>query len=340
MKFSKEIKQNMRALVEYTLPSNEVNKIRKSIFTKVRKEKENAEHQCLYKGCVSSSAGSHEISRSLFIEPFSKSGNKVCKLKKAFDGNVNYFKYSFDRTSDCTVFKGFCSKHDSDLFQSFENDRNFEIDNIFILKQSLRTLRREIFELEQELYLFNKFKKNVKYFLTKYSLKIELKRMIKLFDKISVLIEDGVDDGFFIERLDDVPQTKVQFSDVITEKDYIRKTGNPKNTYVFIFLFYVNGKQNLILACHGEDKKSLSRLKKIKNQPIFGLNQFILDNKDRIVLSEYFIERLKAGMCENKFLEDTNIIRNPYTPNFVTNEFNDVLLFNSDDSFVKFSLFD
>lgn len=340
VKISKKMMQNMKGLVRYTMPNSEENKLRKSILTRIRKAKEETDHQCLYRGCIKPSAGSHEITKSIFIEPLSLNRTKVHKLKKAFKGNVNYFEYDFDRTSDCTVFKGFCSKHDSDLFKSFENDRNFEINSAFILKQSLRTLRREIYDLERDLHLLSKSKKTLKYFFIKYHLKVHFKRMSNLFDKISFLIEEGVDDGLFIEKIENIPQTKVQFADVITEYDSLRNTGDASNTFIFVFLFYVNGQQNLILACLGTDKKSVSRLEKIKNSPFIVLNKFILDHKEKMVLSEYFIDRLKAGKCENKFLEDTNCILNPYVPNFVSKELNSVLLFSADGKPVEVTLFD
>ena len=113
--------------------------------------------------------------------------------------------------------------------------------------------------------------------------------------------------------IDDVPNNMVQFSKLRHDIETI--LGIPlKHAYIFIFLLFNDGKQKLILATF-KDKTS-NKLMEFLVQNKYSLNEYILINKERLIVSQNFINSLDY-VDYNTMLDDNKIIQNKFFLKFM-----------------------
>lgn len=99
--------------------------------------------------CSANIIKAHTVSKSANLKPISKNDHVYCfqvnvgGMIKA-NGKLTIEKKSIKKTS---IFHGFCSKHDSKLFEKI--DLNFEISNEHIFLNYYRTLTRELYIKEK-----------------------------------------------------------------------------------------------------------------------------------------------------------------------------------------------
>ena len=103
-----------------------------------------AKGKCMYNGCNNNSIDSHTISEKISLSTISVNGEVGCFASKR-DRLEKEIIYDKVHVNNISTFKGFCSKHDNNLFKSIDNNSEIK-DGNEILLQSYRSVCKSLFD--------------------------------------------------------------------------------------------------------------------------------------------------------------------------------------------------
>lgn len=146
--------------------------------------KDDTAWKCGHNGCKANSCQSHEISENIFIKNIAKPGSQVVILKRDMKQNPTSYVEGIIHKRNASNFRGYCEYHDQNLFSDIENGSQ-EINDYFVNKQCLRTLRRDQFETERNIISIRKFIDSIEEELLEYE---EIHEIRKMFESKELIL--------------------------------------------------------------------------------------------------------------------------------------------------------
>lgn len=129
------------------LPENVSRNVKKTLDTYKLKPRVKTGWHCQHKGCQEISCASHEISENSILKNISSPDSNVVILKRDIKSNPFFYIEGTQHKRNATNFPGYCSRHDASLFSDIDSS-DIPFDIHYVNKQSLRTTRAQIFEID------------------------------------------------------------------------------------------------------------------------------------------------------------------------------------------------
>ena len=302
---SSEIISSISSQIMRDNPSCELNSDLKSLYNFKKQFDDKSQHICQHDGCELPSCGSHEISQGVFLSNIADDNENVQMLGPNFSGNAFEFKPRDVKARYATTFGGYCSRHDDELFSSFENS-NFCLDSEFLHKQALRTIRKEIYLRESHLCKLHETRKQVENEKEKNNILLNFLRLNKLIIKSNLILNKTWKiyneiwksivrkDDYFYFRMISLPPKEVAFACAFE----LRGLDRPPFAFLFVFPGTVN---TLVFGAPMQYKNFVDEIFDKSEFYFFNfINQRICENLNRLVFSEKYFKNL--GRLEKEAL--------------------------------------
>ncbi|GIB05496.1 hypothetical protein NHG76_17160 [Vibrio cholerae] len=281
-------------------PSNTINNEVRNALNEMLKPNNKSLYVCGHQGCVNKSIFSHEMSENVFLKQLADSNGMVCELTTDFRNNALKSWFKPVHKGNATNFPGYCRDHDRSIFEDIEEPFPGFTDK-FYHKYCLRLLRRDLFEIDKKLKLFDVFinkladvcNDEVKAFKIhmekKKSINLERKeRSLLLYNELFDSIEKG--QSYLNVYEFDVRECGYCFSKVFdfTSED------DCENAIIFIVKLEHNKKSKFVIVSiknETSDKLAIGLHPK-ENHTLWHLSQIMIENKGHLVFSHDFSSSL------------------------------------------------
>lgn len=311
-----EVLRDVLLLGFYQNPNQEIHHQINSVYNKVFKAQRKDNWLCNHMGCRKPSTYSHELSERAVLSHIADKENEAFILKHNTKYNPFYFCFEKKNIRNILNFSGYCGVHDQDLFALLDNPDSI-VDLEYVNLQSLRMLRRQIFELELNLRLAHEMISELSSLITKHqgpvenvedaqgyldfiqekekTVKKSLEESLEFYDELW----DGIQSKDYIIEYDEIPCSRLGW---VFSHAFI---GDVKNCSkcVFSFIFKIDTQSNPVLI-HAYNKNTLRSMKVNFRITQDEVVEIILLNKKKLALSIDFIKSLDDFYLESLILNE------------------------------------
>jgi hypothetical protein len=295
----KEIIKNI-LIEEYLkkLPEKQNNKI-KNIVTKFNKLNNKNLYQCNHNGCKEKAIDSHEISKKSFLTSLKNKKNNLYIIKPDLNDNSSFNKFNPLSLNKTSIFPGYCKEHDKDLF--YELDNFSIIDDIFINKQSLRTLKREIhihninIDLTEnilnslnEIFIEFNVDAEISFYKELENKQNEQKNLLDKMNNLYNLINKSIENKNYILKY---KMISIKSLGLLFSTFYELSQRDENYIPIFIYRLEYDNKAVLIIAYLDNIESNKMADEFIKNYKSI-LSSIIYDKKNKLIFSESFINNI------------------------------------------------
>lgn len=257
--------------------------------------------KCRHGTCVDESCYSHEISENAFLKHLSDDYSRVIVIKKDMQNNPAFFIEETIHKRNASNFPGYCSFHDADLFRDIENVEQ-KLTEYFINKQSLRTIRKRIFETELQIRIAAEFiesisdditsSKEINQVADRIKNKINnLKKGLIRLDDVYSQIQEGIENEKFVISYNEIESKKTGYF----FSTCLDLTNTEDEEPCVIFLYKLDfGKEPKALVCTLKNKTSSTIGKEISSDPSHIFVNSMYSEKENLIFSHNFINSLSS----------------------------------------------
>lgn len=306
-----------------------------SLYGRGLSKQSSKSYRCLCPECKDSAILSHSLQRKCVLEAIADKYKKVVgidkgtnTLKSYFTKSVKFKKYGIGEAS---IFKGFCNKHDTQIFAEIENE-NF---NPKLLKHNLLLFlrevsyqyadRRDIDEVmkyvKQNLSALNKYKARLLSYETDRHEQDYMKLLIeKLYTDITKNRLDDYDFTCYVIN----KKYELACLTIIDLKlffPYLRI----KNCFDSIFCFSLFPNKNSTIVSFSYLKKYISYMEELLKDNLDSfINKIIFNYSERTFFNPECWNRMDDSLkeyCEKSFVYPFVRDRNYFNPPFILKEF-------------------
>lgn len=313
----------------------------KRLFKDLTNPRNKIHQKCMFSNCEAEAIQSHSISKNILkiinnekvvypvIDPCNL-GNSVEDLENTTEPNIKFEKKEITNVSK---FRGFCKKHDNDLFEKLDNYGINTQQDIFL--QLYRTTCKFTFEMdkvqesEEKIFRYQYWSNSEyenKINLSINDLKLSLEDMLIDFPELKTKLNLNLSENLVIETISNTQTKKVfvlytkipAYFNFALEKDFILKLNGEIAHCVFVLLpgenysnmMFVSSKEiiNYILqqGITSSDIRILNILESIMIQDSkFYISPTIISNwgneKLKMIIEDFFF------CTERKFLQEYDI---------------------------------
>ncbi|WP_332402126.1 hypothetical protein [Vibrio metschnikovii] len=179
--------------------------------------------KCGHENCEVESCYSHEISENLFLKHLADLDSNVVIIEKNISGNACFYHEKEVHKRNASNFPGYCSDHDSKLFSDIENCSP-SLNEHFVNKQCLRSIRRKKFDLLFQVRIVDKFVGDIEDELLDSP---QVKQVVQHLERKKQIL---------LERISILSEVYDKVYSGINNQDYCikyRELGQPKIGYCF-----------------------------------------------------------------------------------------------------------
>ncbi|MCF1868924.1 hypothetical protein, partial [Klebsiella pneumoniae] len=284
--------------------------------------------QCGHENCEVKSCYSHEISENLFLKHLADLNSNVVIIEKNISGNAFFYHEKEVHKRNASNFPGYCSEHDSKLFSDIENCPP-SLNEHFVNKQCLRSIRRKKFDLLLQVSVVDKFVGDIEDALLDFP---EVKQVVQRFESKKQII---------LERVSILSDVYDKVYEGINNQDYCvkyRELGQPKLGYCFSELIDLTMKEDTeecILFWFKIDFLEESKAfvcwldneisKQVATQMAVDYERQLIDlmyiTKEKLVFSSEFLNQMNRG-AKDIFLQNGELYNlGPIEKEFLIQEF-------------------
>lgn len=308
---SNEIIKDLARLIEYRFADREVSKFFNSLLNFEREAQHKAHYKCSHEACCNPSIDSHELSKEVVLKPLSNSSSNVYFLIPDYAGNSLRYIFKERHIEGATTFPGYCCEHDNNIFLSME-DNFSEIDSLYIHKQALRTLKKEIYQVKCHVEKITRTLKTTK--ITKgdsivlsekwyllFNRLLEVRKQLNRYNSFYRKLWQSIkhDNEYLHFQRKEVENTGVAFSGMYD----FREMDSDGELYGFIFLIPIKDVTHLIVAAPDsiEGKGLVDDIFPENMAEDLYIQTTILQKRSSIVFSERFFSRYESGVPEDLY---------------------------------------
>ncbi|ASD67852.1 hypothetical protein [Pseudoalteromonas piscicida] len=313
---NEQIKSLLLDIFYRNVPNN-INVETKKILNQIHfplKRKE--EWQCGHENCGGESCYSHEISENVFLKHLADQDSKLMILEEDISGNTFFYAEKKVHKRNASNFPGYCLEHDSKLFKDIEN-RMPSLNEYFVNKQCLRSIRRKIFDLKLQARGVDKFLKDIEDdllcspLIKEYVVEpLDFKKSI-LLERVKILrnVYDKVYSGIirqdYLVKYRELGQPKLGycFSEVF---DCTIDTDPEECLLIFLKLDFAMDSKAFICWIDNETSKQIAMDMADDYETHF--TDLMYDKKKKLIFSSKFIKQMDSDL-KNIFLRDPDLYK-------------------------------
>jgi len=296
------------------LPKEKNNIVRNTLQKFIEKENKHL-YRCEHNGCDKTVINSHEISETAFLKKIANNNQKLYIIENDFSNNSFSYHFKEKYTKGISIFPGFCKEHDKNLFGELDNFSGI-FDSIFINKQALRTIKKEMVEHSKTISIADELKKQLENIpsIESTDYYIDFVKKIKIqkerFNRLKIIYQkifDGLNTNKhqIIYNIFNMKAMQYFFSTVIDLSQ-----NNDILAPIFIYKLEHGNNSKLIIGYFDNHDSTTLINEFIDND--FLIHKLIYEEKKKLVISSQFLnnltEKAKNILLTNEELHKFGIV--------------------------------